>query len=1290
MPQLPELPLMTPLPHERFVRFRLPDWLKNASSRRRNELRQTLIQCHLSAAKIGTLLDPLKSLDEFAEPLLEMDLKADYPELRDMQIATLAKRWHRDSVLWIPIYEASPEHSLLEAALYNFETWETRSSGFGSGSAIYLTGKSRNLKSRLLPEVFAQRCRSLDLGQKYLQHLKQVLDQTDPANEPLVARDKHTYFVEHQRDRFKAVLQMAHLRGDITDECARQLKHFLLPPGKSAGKLLLSRRVMLLGQVLPGVIHFAADPEDEQGKCAVYFPGHREYALREYPSWLTFQMVFMAHLDVPESRHPVTQLMPIDYREPLLMAKLRSAVTASRSPKSDQVSLSQRIEEELFGDIHRQYMLRLGDDLGRLAPAAAKVKAAQREQLLDDYRLAGLDLLATLKGYIPWFKQRLCAPMDLLDAEAIYQDIETWETEERLGGSIHLLNVAEARASDQTTQRMHIDSATLPELVPIRLHGRTRLWKPDPSRYRVDLRVPDGQWQTNGLGLHDWENKTYLLLNQSYYEVSYNEDTHNWHIVSQDQPRLYSPPLRHNGVGAWRALHEDVTQWPEAKLVRRLSAHAAQLPEPMTKALLALSGTRPHTLRQLHRHSRRTPPLLLDSLKRLWILREIERFDLDQTRGNTCTELCSQIQPQLLSLLPDLPRQTPLRIREKKSRKFIHDAKGTPFSDIDEIQWLPGLFDHLYQQLEQPDTLQQQQLRDKYPDLPKSYLADLAFTQQALEPANTTLPALDQEIERAREQIRIARVFEGLYPDWPRPQQSDGLAFSLLETLAPWPQDLRLEFIDAEADPSGVLQSIGVDSSLNYRRLKKNALHYEVQDRQGRTLSTHADFYSAAWQTLPTLTQKQLGLLHGISLVEDEAPVDLKRALFNQASQLRRQTPPVRTQHRVPEPPMSAAAAPLPEAFAVPGRLVSGLQLRDDGVYWNLNRKPASNRAYRHYVLDNRRYYPVHWSPEGWRLLNANNPYGFYQPRLQRKSPRDNRWTLHHPEQEPALLAQAGRLQVLPDQIARDENLQKKMFTPQQRQRLQTPKSYHSCSNSPLTYDRVDNARYPLRDLDGQPMTITALHYSIAEGSPQSMARAVKLLPYLGQGVEVARLYEDQLSIRRFREEHRLTEDEDHLIYRFRVAPRQDLAAGELLGVYGGMLIPLIVSHHRRDPFATWVQNQRSLELIRCPGDQPQAAHACLTGDNILSRINTCFEYEDGVAVRQAENGYNVEAVAFPVDIQTADGRVELDRYHITALFTRQAVKADEELRINHGYTWEQIQTLTSTEPIAPGPTEIS
>lgn len=79
------------------------------------------------------------------------------------------------------------------------------------------------------------------------------------------------------------------------------------------------------------------------------------------------------------------------------------------------------------------------------------------------------------------------------------------------------------------------------------------------------------------------------------------------------------------------------------------------------------------------------------------------------------------------------------------------------------------------------------------------------------------------------------------------------------------------------------------------------------------------------------------------------------------------------------------------------------------------------------------------------------------------------------------------------------------------------------------------------------------------------------MLPYLGQGVEVAQLYESKLSIRRLRTRHLRSVDESHLIGRFHVTARHAMAPGELLGIYGGMLIPLLVCHHRRDPFATWV-----------------------------------------------------------------------------------------------------------------------
>ncbi|WP_273824074.1 dermonecrotic toxin domain-containing protein [Pseudomonas asplenii] len=1279
MPRTP-LPPVLDLPHARFILNRLPRWLKDTHSEQRAELREALATAHRSAARASSLLDPLKSLDSFAEPILELELKASHPQLRDMQRATLDKRWQRDTFLWQAIYDSSPEHSLLEAALYNFEDWETRRSAFGKGSTIYLTGKAQGLRSELLPEEFAQRCRQLDLGHKYLQHLIQVLDDTNPANEPLGSGSKHQVFIRHQRNCFQAELQMAYLSGNLTQESLQALKVFLLYYDATYGRRLRCHRVKLLGQILPGLIHFAADPDNDQGRCAVYFAGHPTYPVREYSSLKMFQVALMAQLNSANLRQQLGQLLPLDHQEPLLLAKLKKAMQSSSAPDTQLVSLSGWIEEDVFEETHRLRLLHLMSDLGRLAPSSKDVNAERREQLLDEFKLAGLDLLSSLKDRIPRFKRTLAAPPEMLGTNAIFQDLHTWGKAERLAAALHLLNIVEAQASGQVTQPMHTEGRSLPELIPVRAKGGTRLWKPDPSHYRVALRLPEGQWQTNALGLHEVAGKHYLLLDESYYEVRYDGHHGHWHILGQTQPETYSPPLRHNGVGAWRTIHEDVRQWSDARLIARLSPLAAQLPRPLADALLPLGNTNLHTLRQLHKHHRRTPPLLLDSLKRLWILKEIEGFNLDQPRDNACSTLCSAIRSYLAKLLSDVPAGTQLRFRKQNSRKFIQYPKGSRWVDVDEAYWLPDLLDHLYQQLDHPSATTQRHLREEHPKLPLSFLEDLDFTRQVLAPTETALPNLDREINRALEQVQVSRAFEGLHPDWPHAQHSERLAFSLLETLAGWPEDMRLEFVDDEARPCQPASGIGAITSLNHRRLLKKGAFYEIQDRQGRTLSSTADFYNALWQVLPTPAQRKVSQHHQISLEEDRSTADLKQALFGQAARLRGQAPAVRNLQHFLAPPISASAAPLPVQFAVPGRLVSGLQLRDDGIYWNLNRHPLANHDHRHYILERYRYYPVTWTPEGWRLLNASNPYGCYQPLLQRRSKTDPRWTLHHPDQPPRLLAQPDSLPVPADNDTRDERLQKKMFTQAQRVRLQTAKSYHSCANSPLTYDRVDNARYPLRDLEGRPMTITRLHYSNAEDAPQTLARAQQLLAYLGQGVEVARLYESKLRIRRFQPWHMLSAHEQHLIGRFRVAARRDLASGELLGVYGGMLIPLLLCHHRRDPFATWVEVDRSLELMRLRDGRLQTALPCLTADNILSRINTIFEYEDGVPVRQARSGYNVQAMAFPVDIRTHDGCIEKDRYFITALFTSRVVKADEELRLNHGYSHEQIQTLNSAE----------
>ncbi|NWB97211.1 hypothetical protein HX882_15025 [Pseudomonas gingeri] len=1317
MPTTPEEQDHSTAPHYTFIRSRLPAWLKNASAEQYAGLRSAIQESNISRIFSAHILSHLKSIEAFAEPILELGLRPLSPDLTDMQAATLVKRWKRDSLLGIPLYDASPEHSLLEAALYNFEEWETRDNGFGSGSAIYPSGKAAGLKSSLTPKAFAQHCRTLNLGLKYQHHLKQILDLDRPADEIMLFAHKREHFVRHEWSRFKVALWIALMKKDITDACAARLKYFLLPVRQRIGKLPLYEEVKLLGHTLPGVIHLSSDPDDNSGPCAIYFSDHPEAALKEYPSLVEFQEDYLEQLRSVDFRQLISRLMPIDYQGRLLAAKISQAASG-RSPAQlrDLISLA-TIDGELFEEIHWQRLRRLENDVGRLATPRAQANAISREALLDEYHSADLDLLFGLKAFIPRFHQTLLAPPGSQLTAIVYQDFSIWSAWEMNAGLIHLLNVAETAKNSRTFTA----AEGLPELIPVRFQGRTRLWNPDLTPYQSAIRPADEHWQADSLGLYPWAQATVLKLDQQYYQVEHNEDTDRWHIVLTDYPGVYAPPLRHNGVGAWRTIHEDVSMWSQQQLITRLGPPADRLSESLASAALTFSGTRLDTLRQIHHYSRRTPPLLLDSLKRLWIFQEIERFDFDRARGNVVSQLSPRIQSYLLTRLPGWPKGKMLEVLRGSSQGAIQYGAGSSTVSISEEHWMAGklldvllkaldpeeidgllesnthqpgqlnplalnllvqaklqsqaLLEYLYIETEQPDTATQRRIRQENAELPKSHLADAIFSLDIQEQsASETGSSLKREIDRALEQVHISRVFEGLYPGWPHTQQSDRLAFSLLETLGAWPQDIRLELWDTDIDIDAALESIGRLDSLTYRCLKKTGAFYLLQDRQGNTLSGPHDLYTGAWLAMPKLTQQALNSRLDISLDEKRAARDLQQAVFYNASILRSEAPALRVaQHTLGKPELGSRTR-FPESFAVGGTTVSGLDLREDGIFWNLNNKPLAAHAYSHYIRDSGRYYPVRQTPEGWRLLNARTPYSFYQPLLQRKT--DGGWMLH-PGTDPADLT-AGSLSVQTQGSAPSSHLDDRSFTQAQRVRMRSRKSYRDHLNSPLTYDRVDNGRYPLRDLDGHPMTIVAIHYSEAEGSHQSKARAQQVIPYLQlHGYEtVARLYEDKLEIGRFEHDDISSTQEEHLAGRFLVSAKRRIRRGEILGVYGGMLIPLITSHHRRDPFATRVRKDSTLELIRFRTGRPEPAAPCLSGDNILSRINTRYEYSNHVPIRQAEIGYDVESVAFAVDIQGRDGSLEKDRYFITALFASQTIFSLSELRLNHGYTWEQIETL--------------
>ena len=89
-----------------------------------------------------------------------------------------------------------------------------------------------------------------------------------------------------------------------------------------------------------------------------------------------------------------------------------------------------------------------------------------------------------------------------------------------------------------------------------------------------------------------------------------------------------------------------------------------------------------------------------------------------------------------------------------------------------------------------------------------------------------------------------------------------------------------------------------------------------------------------------------------------------------------------------------------------------------------------------------------------------------------------------------------------------------------------------------------------------------------------------------------------------------------------------------------------------------------------------------LSGDNILSRINTHFEYdENGKPLRQAPGGYNVETVGFDVEADMWLGvgpgaQIKRKPFILNTLFAIEDIAAGTELRMDYQYTEGMIKRL--------------
>ncbi|HEY0286697.1 MAG TPA: DUF6543 domain-containing protein, partial [Pseudomonas sp.] len=197
------------------IRQQMPTAFSQASVQQLKDYRRALRNSRFSRADLKKLLKPLQGIAEFAEPLLRKALDQRFGPGLDPKVDTL---FH-------PTFSAgggtgpATQLTLLEAALHNFERKESVTGGFLRAAAIE-KGRDGPHPKNIKPEQFADVCRHLNLGQKYQDHLRDVLE---PDSVPGDARDAVRFnaratFILNDKADMELYARAAFLRKDISEQ----------------------------------------------------------------------------------------------------------------------------------------------------------------------------------------------------------------------------------------------------------------------------------------------------------------------------------------------------------------------------------------------------------------------------------------------------------------------------------------------------------------------------------------------------------------------------------------------------------------------------------------------------------------------------------------------------------------------------------------------------------------------------------------------------------------------------------------------------------------------------------------------------------------------------------------------------------------------------------------------------------------------------------------------------------------------------------------------------------------
>lgn len=830
-------------------------------------------------------------------------------------------------------------------------------------------------------DVFARLCRRLNIGEQYQRYLKDFL--RPPGNrlvENLLNQINGDYLKQSlQTATCLALIKKDIGQSDFNQLLKVVNGDSVVMDGK---KQLRFRGLSLMGLRLNGCVLFVPCELQRysNGPLMAWIPGDPEHPIKRYPSFEAFQQELTRQLTARPSGHKIStdSGKPTAYQlffsgfvaqkdKPYYFRRFNETVNDG-PPKSfvekwrhhELVQLGERLvlhvdippppesgvrqdpleapnlhiidcnlpgkglweDFELWPVLHEASLDQLINDARVLAVPNADEDAKARSERWANYLNIGFIALGAFALVVPGLGELMLVVTAGQLLYEVFEGAVELSEDDRQAGWVHLTDVIENLAAGVALAPVfHFTVSPFIEgLKAVRLpSGKTRLWKPDLAPYRFKGKLPP-ELARDEHGLYAHQGKSLLRVGEHHYELSKQATTEALVVRHVTRPNAFEVPVRHNGSGSFVFEGETPRSWDNTTLMRRLGHSVEAFRDPQQlKLIRQTSGTSPDVLRRMYHDNAPIPPLLVDTVQRFNIERDVQIFVDNVSSDDPVMHARARRDPasqlQIIEAQGLWPADVPVRVSNSRGQTLwqsaaaksaqgkklvvqlsdqqIHGGQGlkTVLQTLEAngaqiaLDVAPeereaylqtriadtakslrrAIFNQRYQTQERPFSLTRIVLTEAFPTLPAP-LADTLLgnaTQAELDVMNQQqhLPLrLKQLGNELLFETHATHAWQGFHHDWLATVDTERLALNALrihsDALAQLRIEVRRQSLDGE-----LICSVGSEDATSVRTLVKDAdSRYTAHDAQGQYLQDRpGDLFQAILNALPAEQRQALG-----------------------------------------------------------------------------------------------------------------------------------------------------------------------------------------------------------------------------------------------------------------------------------------------------------------------------------------------------------------------------------------------------------------------------------------------